>query len=136
MPLSSSDPSSSLSAGVSLSTLEDDQETNASIGRNVEELPGPSSLSLLASIKDEPEEEDDLIPQLEALFGMEGAPKLVLDEVETPKYEPTPISELKSMPRNSVIDTLSKYNPQVQREFLIVKNEVLCWMYVYFSSRK
>jgi hypothetical protein len=115
---SSSDPSNPLSEGVSSSVLQGDQETNASNGRNTEDLPGPSSLSLLASIKDEPEDEDDLIPQLEALFGMEGAPKLLLDELGTPKYEPTPISELKSMPRNSAIDTSGKYNPLVQNYFL------------------
>lgn len=108
-----SDPSSSSTAGLSSSILEDDQETNASNGRNVDYSTGPSTLSLLASIKDEPEEEDDLIPQLEALFGMEGAPKLLLDELETPKYEPTPISELKSLPRNSVLDKSGKYNPMV-----------------------
>jgi len=70
---------------------------------------------LLSNIKTEPEEpeEDDLIPQLEALFGMEDAPKIALDDLETPKYEPTPISELKSLPRCSVIDTLSEYTPQV-----------------------
>lgn len=117
MPLSPSDASNTLSAGVTSSILEINQQKNASYSRNAEESIEPSSLSL-ASIKDEPEDEDDLIPQLEALFGMEGAPKSLLNELETPKYEPTPISELKSMPRNSVIDTLDKYSPQVFRNFI------------------
>jgi hypothetical protein len=123
---------------VSSSSLQEDQKTNATYGRNTKDSPGPSPLSLLASIKDEPDDEDDLIPQLEALFGMEGAPKLLLDEVGTPKYEPTPISELKSMPRNSEKDTLGKYNPQVKncRFHTIVKSLVILFVFYIAETSK
>ncbi|XP_059491188.1 RNA exonuclease 1 homolog [Neocloeon triangulifer] len=96
------------------------------VTKHVSSSPPPLAAPTPIVIKTEPDD-DDLIPQLEALFGMEGAPDLSRIEqtlFETPQYEPTPISELKNYSKTSVIETLSTYDPQENSKPLKVEEYV------------